>query len=292
VLNRAQAVYIKRVLEAAGIVATIYDPPADGLGDIGSHARGYDCFVSLHHNSYDGDADLGTEVLFDNDKAKASSKVFAADLCNRISIALGTKNRGSRAQGLGVLDAAEQVCSGPCVLCESYFLNPYNDQAAAIKRSEKAAEAIAQGIISFLTDSEGVIPVAVKTYTKGQNIQLSKNFHLSEWACKCSRCSTVKVDSTHVANLQKLRDKLGKPISINSAYRCPAHNAEVGGVPNSEHVQGCATDIVVAGMSPSAVANACESFDGLGRYASFTHVDSRGSQARWNGLVESDVCEM
>lgn len=151
VLNRAQAEYCKRKLEGAGIACVIYDPPADGLGDIGSHARGYDAFISFHHNSYDGSADPGTEVLFDNDKAKASSKLLAADLSNRISIALGTKNRGSKAQGLGVLDAAEQVCAGPCVLIESCFLNPYTDEAAAIIRSEKAAGAIAQGIIDFLT---------------------------------------------------------------------------------------------------------------------------------------------
>ena len=123
----------------------------------------------------------------------------------------------------------------------------------------------------------------VQILKKGSDIKLSKNFHLSEWACKCSRCSTVKVDFSHVSKLQAFRDRIGKSISINSAYRCPAHNAEVGGVPNSEHVQGCATDIVVSGMSPSAVAQAASSFDGVGTYASFTHVDSRGYQARWNG---------
>ena len=123
----------------------------------------------------------------------------------------------------------------------------------------------------------------VKVFNKGEDIQLSPNFHLSEWACKCSRCKTVKVDFNHVRNLQAFRTKIGRPISINSAYRCPAHNAEVGGVPNSEHCLGCATDCAVSGMSPSAVANAAENFDGVGRYSSFTHLDSRGYKARWNG---------
>jgi N-acetylmuramoyl-L-alanine amidase len=130
----------------------------------------------------------------------------------------------------------------------------------------------------------GAVPASgVKVYKKGADVQLSKNFHLSEYACKCSQCSTVVVDHGHVANLQRLRDKLGRPINITSGYRCENHNAAVGGVKNSEHVQGSATDLVVNGMSPAAVANAAENFDGLGRYAGFTHVDSRGYKARWNG---------
>ena len=129
-----------------------------------------------------------------------------------------------------------------------------------------------------------MIPTSgIKVFRRGENVQLSKNFHLSEWECKCGRCSTTKVDFAHVNNMQRLRDKLGRAININSAYRCPTHNANVGGVSNSEHVQGCATDIVVSGMTPKAVADAAESFDGLGRYGSFTHVDTRGYHARWNG---------
>lgn len=38
------------------------------------------------------------------------------------------------------------------------------------------------------------------------------------------------------------RRKLGKPVFINSGFRCPRHNAGVGGVPNSQHVRGEACD--------------------------------------------------
>lgn len=123
----------------------------------------------------------------------------------------------------------------------------------------------------------------VLSFAKGSDIQLSKNFHLSEWQCLCGHCSRTTVDFNHVEKLQLLRDSLGRSISINSAYRCPAHNSEVGGVVNSEHVMGCATDIDVEGMSPAQVQSKCENFDGLGYYSSFTHVDSRGYTARWNG---------
>ena len=52
-------------------------------------------------------------------------------------------------------------------------------------------------------------------------------------------------------NLQKLTDNVldplrvlyGKPIKINSGFRCPTVNKSVGGVDTSEHLKGCAVDI-------------------------------------------------
>lgn len=43
--------------------------------------------------------------------------------------------------------------------------------------------------------------------------------------------------------LDPLREAYGKPIYVNSGYRCPALNKAVGGVSNSEHLIGCAADI-------------------------------------------------
>lgn len=43
--------------------------------------------------------------------------------------------------------------------------------------------------------------------------------------------------------LQPIRDKYGKPIYINSGYRCPTLNRKVGGVSNSQHTLGKAADI-------------------------------------------------
>lgn len=49
--------------------------------------------------------------------------------------------------------------------------------------------------------------------------------------------------------LQPLRDQLGKPIIVTSGFRCLRLNQAVGGVPNSQHLEGKAVDIVVNGMT-------------------------------------------
>lgn len=47
------------------------------------------------------------------------------------------------------------------------------------------------------------------------------------------------------ALLEQIRNLLGGvPITVNSGYRSPAVNAAVGGVPTSDHQQGCAVDFV------------------------------------------------
>lgn len=44
--------------------------------------------------------------------------------------------------------------------------------------------------------------------------------------------------------LDPLREAYGKPIIVTSGYRCPALNKAVGGSPTSDHMTGCAADIV------------------------------------------------
>jgi len=75
-----------------------------------------------------------------------------------------------------------------------------------------------------------------------------KNFTLQEFTCKCGRCSIpaeakdnllVLVDRV----LDPARQKLGRPIHVNSGYRCEAHNSKVGGATNSQHTKGEAADL-------------------------------------------------
>jgi len=116
-----------------------------------------------------------------------------------------------------------------------------------------------------------------------RNRKLSTNFTVKEFACKDGNVA-VLVDDKLVDGLQKIRDHFGKPIHINSAYRTPAHNKAVGGSPNSQHLQGKAADIVIAGVSPLAVAQYAEhiGMGGIGLYDGFTHVDSRDNKSKWD----------
>lgn len=43
--------------------------------------------------------------------------------------------------------------------------------------------------------------------------------------------------------LDPLREKYGKPIAVNSGYRCPELNKAVGGSKTSDHVKGFAADL-------------------------------------------------
>ena len=94
-------------------------------------------------------------------------------------------------------------------------------------------------------------------------MKLSPNFTLeeltvSDYAARNGLDNTPEND--HLLNLRRLaafleslRSLLGKPISINSAYRSPEVNAAIRGSKTSQHCHGTAADIRVAGMTPDQV---------------------------------------
>lgn len=60
--------------------------------------------------------------------------------------------------------------------------------------------------------------------------------------------------------LEQVRQVLGKPVTVNSAFRSSAINSAVGGVPTSEHCDGRAADIICPAYgNPYQVARAIES---------------------------------
>lgn len=70
---------------------------------------------------------------------------------------------------------------------------------------------------------------------------------------------TVTIVNNMIAltrELQKARNQIGRPFLINSWYRPPAINDQVGGVPNSQHLYGKAVDLQVEGYSGRSLANA------------------------------------
>lgn len=114
---------------------------------------------------------------------------------------------------------------------------------------------------------------------------LARNFLCREFACH-DGSDNLLVDDALPVLLQKLRDHFRAPVTVNSGYRTPAHNKAVGGVDNSQHVQGTAADIAVQGVEPLAVAQYAEHLmpdrGGIGLYGGFVHVDVRQGRGRWD----------
>lgn len=141
-------------------------------------------------------------------------------------------------------------------------------------------------------------------YISGDSF-LSKNFKLEEYTMHIDTLKKYKLDIKRHYNVvlkealiiadQKLRDKIGKAIHINSGYRDTAYNKAIGGSKTSEHLQGGASDKVVAGMKPKEVqAIIRKNYKSLGYYGmesktkpncnQYTHADVKHRNG--NKLVE------
>ena len=128
-------------------------------------------------------------------------------------------------------------------------------------------------------------------YIKGKPTQLSPNFDSTEFDCNCKNktCTTTEIDPKLVEHLQKIRDHFGKPVTINSAYRCDEHNEKVGGANKSKHKYGQAADIKISGVKPLKIAQYAEfiGIKGIGQYSNFVHIDTRENKFFWYGNGQS-----
>ena len=114
-------------------------------------------------------------------------------------------------------------------------------------------------------------------------------FVREEFRCQCGGeyCNGFPAEpSIKLAGiLDQIREHFEEPVIVTSGVRCEQHNAEVGGVSNSQHLYGTAADIVVMNVDPSEVADYAETLlpdsGGIGRYDDFTHIDVRPDRARW-----------
>ena len=108
-----------------------------------------------------------------------------------------------------------------------------------------------------------------------QNLWRWKSFSPAEIACRGT--GKVKLHPEALDKLQALRDRLGKPLIVNSAYRSPEHNRAVGGATRSKHMDGTAFDIAMGNHDPVAFEKAARAvgFLGVGYYprSGFIHID-------------------
>jgi hypothetical protein len=108
------------------------------------------------------------------------------------------------------------------------------------------------------------------------------SFSPREIACKGT--GELLVNDQALDKLQALRNALGKPLVLTSAYRSPAHNKRVGGAKNSRHMQGDAFDVRMDNHDPYAFETAARNvgFSGFGFYqkSGFMHIDT-GPERSW-----------
>ena len=86
--------------------------------------------------------------------------------------------------------------------------------------------------------------------------------------------------------LDSIREDIGVPLKINSGYRSPAYNKEIGGVSNSQHTKYRAVDIHIDSQEQGDIIEGLArnlGIKGVGRYNSFIHLDVRdGNTAYWD----------
>jgi uncharacterized protein YcbK (DUF882 family) len=95
-------------------------------------------------------------------------------------------------------------------------------------------------------------------------VNLSEHFTLEELTHTDHRTIDNTPNDAEMANLIRLAAFLeevkgavgGKPVMVNSAFRCKALNDAVGSKDTSQHRVGCAADLRVPGMTPDEVVKA------------------------------------
>ena len=117
--------------------------------------------------------------------------------------------------------------------------------------------------------------------------QITEHFRVYEFACS-DGSDVVFISTALVEILENIRVHFGAAVTVTSGYRTVSYNKTVSGSSSaSQHCNGLAADIKVAGVSPAAVADYAEqllgSHGGVGRYSTFTHVDVRANKSRWKG---------
>jgi uncharacterized protein YcbK (DUF882 family) len=126
---------------------------------------------------------------------------------------------------------------------------------------------------------------------------MSPHFTVQEFRCKDGTDYPKAWVSSRLEELCGVLEDIrtacgGRAITITSGYRSPAYNRKIGGARNSQHCEGRAADIKVAGMPAKKVHAICLELHtagtirlgGLGLYPSWVHVDVRpGSLRRWGG---------
>jgi len=126
--------------------------------------------------------------------------------------------------------------------------------------------------------------------------RVAKHFSVEELRCKCTSCHSRAfepgfVNEEFLLVLDQLRASVGRPLIVTGQGRCPRHNAEIGGAPDSAHIYQPeiglklrALDVCFSGLSAAETYLELErcGFHGLGLYHNRVHCDMHGRRiSRW-----------
>ena len=104
----------------------------------------------------------------------------------------------------------------------------------------------------------------------------TKNFTAEEFACK--HTGEHGIQKHVVDKIQALRDMVGRPLTISSAYRSPTHPIEAKKSTPGTHAQGLAVDIKVSSGAERYELIQCGLLlgaTGIGVNKTFIHLDWR-----------------
>lgn len=275
---------VENYLRAVGYDVKLFQ--YDGLQPICDDANAFkaDLFVSIHCNAATGNA-KGAETYWSG--FSETSHRLAEKIQNQLVGSLPLTNRGVKSASFYVLRNTNM----PAVLVETAFIDNADDANLLREREDDFAKAIARGVTDFFANDKP-LPDVIDSANVNPIGKLSEHFSAEEFACHC--CGLGIPDPKLIELLERLRALAEAPIHINCGYRCPKHNAEVGGVENSQHVKGTAADITIPKLSFGQAEHLVKAlpFDGTGFYpplekggAWFIHVDVRdggiGNRYEW-----------
>ena len=134
----------------------------------------------------------------------------------------------------------------------------------------------------------GALLVSTSFTLASHTVPSTKDFAEYEWAS--NQCSPHHLMNPDVMRkVQQLRDYMGQPLILTSAYRCPEHPIEAAKVTPGQHSNGLAVDIYVTDgyMEAKIIAYAIKELDVKGfaynKENMFIHLDWRtGDMVTWN----------
>jgi len=118
-----------------------------------------------------------------------------------------------------------------------------------------------------------------KIYCINRNTKIHSAYFTAEEMASKDGAKELLLSQELLEVLEMIRDNFNKPVIVNSGYRTPWWNTQVGKSKNSYHCKGMAADIRIKDVSPKEIAKFAseymKNYGGVICYKNFVHVDVR-----------------